>query len=76
MDNKFLLMKCMTLGALSFPSPVLMFLFYFGLVPSNDENRFIILILLLLSGCIVGTAAYYKDRTIVALKDWFPSKRS
>jgi hypothetical protein len=73
-DNKFLLMKCMALGAFSFPCPVLIFLFLFNLNPIDETNRAVIVILLLLSGSIVGMTAFYKDKTIIALKDWVPSE--
>lgn len=78
MKNRFLLTKCITIGAFSFPTP---FFIYFFLVGVNAgeisySNRFLLTTLLLLSGALIGMAFYYKDSAIAALKDWYPSSRS
>ena len=76
--NRFLLIKCITMGALSFPTPFFIFFFITNVDPSDISyrNRFLLVTLLLLSGAIVGVASYYKDSAIAALKDWYPSGRS
>ena len=76
--NRFLLMKCITMGALSFPTP---FFIYFSLtnVDLNEisyGSKFLLISLLLLSGAVVGVASYYKDSAITALKDWYPSGKA
>lgn len=75
--NKFLLIKCICLGALSFPTPFLFYFYVFGIYPmTNDQiSRFIVVIFLLLSGSMLGTVFYYKDTAIETLKDWFPSEK-
>ena len=76
--NRVLLIKCITMGALSFPTPFFIFFFITNVDPSDISyrNRFLLVTLLLLSGAIVGVASYYKDSAIAALKDWYPSGRS
>lgn len=75
--NKFLLMKCIALGALSFPTPFLVIFYTFDLFPETDFfMRMIAVIFLMLSGGMIGVTAYYKDSAIEAMKDWFPSERS
>jgi hypothetical protein len=39
------------------------------------SNRFLLILLLLLGGSLVGMASYYKDSAISALKDWYPSQK-
>jgi hypothetical protein len=73
MSNTFLLIKCIALGALSFPTPFLLYFFVKGTIPEDYFNRFIIAIFLLLSGGIIGIVSYYKDAAINTLKEWFPS---
>ncbi len=75
MKNRFLLLKCIALGALSFPTPFLMCSFLFGLDPGDLEHRFLVITILLLSGALIGMASYYKDSAVAALKDWYPSDR-
>jgi hypothetical protein len=74
MTNRFLLMKCMALGALSFPTPFLMAFYTFDLFPEAPLFwRAMTVIFLLLSGGLIGVSAFYKDAAIKAMKDWFPS---
>jgi len=73
--NRFLLIKCITMGALSFPTPILIFFFLSGV---NFEqisyiHRFLFITILLFSGALVGVAFYYKDSAMMALRDWYPS---
>ncbi len=74
MKNRFLLLKCITLGALSFPTPFLICAFLFG-VDLDLEHRFLVISILLLSGAVIGLASYYKDSALATLKDWYPSDR-
>jgi hypothetical protein len=75
--NRFLLIKCITMGALSFPTPFLIYFFLMNVDPSayNNGNKFLLITMLLLSGALIGVASYYKDSAIAALKDWYPSDR-
>jgi hypothetical protein len=41
----------------------------------SNIGRVLLIIILLLSGSLVGLASYYKDSAIAALKDWYPSKQ-
>ena len=76
MKNKFLLMKCISLGALSFPTPFLVFFYVLNMFPDADLfARLITVIFLLLSGGLIGVTSYYKDTSIEAMKDWFPSSK-
>ena len=78
LKNRFLLFKCITMGAFSFPTPFLI-CFFLGGINAGDfspDTRFLIIVLLLLSGSVIGLASYYKDAAISVLKDWYPSKRS
>jgi hypothetical protein len=73
--NKFLLIKCMVLGALSFPTPFLIYFYVFGIYPTPNDYfaRFFVVIFLILSGGLVGTVYYYRDSAMDTIKDWFPS---
>jgi hypothetical protein len=75
--NRFLLIKCITMGALSFPTPFFIFFFIMNVDPYelSDRGRFMLVSILLLSGALIGVASYYKDSAIAALKDWYPSDR-
>jgi hypothetical protein len=65
------------MGAFSFPTPFLIYFFIGGVNPGqiSYSNRFLLISTLLLSGALIGMAAYYKDSAIAALKDWYPSER-
>ncbi len=78
MKNRFLLLKCITLGALSFPTPFFIYFFITDVNPKeiSFDNRFLLISVLLLGGAIVGVASYYKDSAVTALKDWYPSEKS
>lgn len=76
--NRFLLAKCITMGALSFPTPFFIYFFITNVDP-NDYTysvRFLLISILLLSGALIGVGSYYKDSAIAALKDWYPSEKS
>ena len=75
--NRFLLIKCITMGALSFPTPFFIYFFLTNVDPNaiSYRNRFVLISILLLSGALVGLASYYKDSAIAALKDWYPSDK-
>ena len=77
MKNRFLLIKCITMGALSFPTPFFIFFFITNVDPSEigARDRFLLISILLLSGALVGVASFYKDSAINALKDWYPSEK-
>ena len=77
MKNRFLLIKCITMGALSFPTPFFIYFFITNvdLNEMNAANRFLLVSILLLSGALIGVAFYYKDSAITALKDWYPSDK-
>lgn len=78
MKNRFILIKCITLGALSFPTPFFIYFYIMGVNPGAIEygNRFLLISILLLSGALVGLASYYKDSAVTALKDWYPSDKT
>lgn len=71
------MIKCLCLGALSFPTPFLMYFYIFEISPSPNDHlaRGMVVLFLILSGGMFGTLFYYKDSAIEGLKDWFPSKR-
>jgi hypothetical protein len=74
--NRFLLIKCIALGALIFPTPFFIFFFLsnIDLQGISYANRFLLISILLLSGALVGVAFYYKDAAMAALRDWYPSE--
>ncbi len=78
MKNRFLLIKCITMGALSFPTPFFIYFFITNVDPNaiSYGNRFLLISTLLLSGALVGVASYYKDSAVTALKDWYPSDKT
>ena len=78
MKNRFLLIKCITMGALSFPTPFFIYFFVTDVDPNTIANpkKFLLITMLLLSGALIGVASYYKDSAIAALKDWYPSDKS
>lgn len=78
MKNRFLLIKCISTGAFSFPTPFFIFFFLTDVNPNEISyaNRFLLISLLLLSGALVGVAFYYKDAALASLKDWYPSEKS
>lgn len=73
-----MLIKCITMGALSFPTPFFIFFFIANVDPNQISvtNRFLLISTLLLSGALVGVASYYKDSAVAALKDWYPSDKT
>jgi hypothetical protein len=75
--NRFLLLKCITMGALSFPTPFFIYFFITNVDPNQIgyDQRFLLISTLLLSGALVGVASYYKDSAVAALKDWYPSDK-
>ena len=75
--NRFLLLKCIMLGALSFPTPLFIYFFLSNVDPSpfSYQNRFLLLTLLLLSGSLIGLVYFYRDSALAALKDWYPSDK-
>ncbi len=73
MKNRFLLLKCITLGALSFPTPIFICFFLEGVNPVEPQQRILVTLILLLSGALIGLASYYKDSAVATLKDWYPS---
>jgi hypothetical protein len=73
--NRFLLLKCITLGALSFPTPIFICFFLLGINPVEADQRVLVTLILLLSGALIGLASYYKDSAVAAFKDWYPSDR-
>ena len=77
MKNRFLLIKCITMGALSFPTPFFIYFFITNVDPNEISvgNRFLLVTILLLGGALIGVASYYKDSAITALKDWYPSDK-
>jgi hypothetical protein len=75
--NRFLLIKCITMGALSFPTPFFIYFFITNVDPNQitGRDRFLLISILLLSGALIGVASYYKDSAVNALKDWYPSEK-
>ena len=76
--NRFLLAKCITMGALTFPTPFFIYFFLMNVNPNeyDNGNKFLLITILLLSGALIGVGFYYKDSAITALKDWYPSEKS
>lgn len=72
--NRFLLIKCISLGALSFPTPFFIYFFLSNINP-DPINKFLLISMLLLSGALIGVAFYYKDSAVAVLKDWYPSEK-
>jgi hypothetical protein len=66
------------MGALSFPTPFLIYFFITNVDPTSYSSavRFLLISTLLLGGAIIGVGFYYKDSAIAALKDWYPSGKS
>jgi hypothetical protein len=77
LKNRFLLIKCITMGALSFPTSFFIYFFISNVDPNaiSYSNRFLLISILLLSGSLIGVASYYKDSAVAALKDWYPSDK-
>ena len=75
--NRFLLIKCITMGALSFPTPFFIYFFISNVDPNaySSAVRFLLISILLLGGAVIGVGFYYKDSALSALKDWYPSER-
>jgi hypothetical protein len=75
LKNRFLLIKCIIMGAFSFPTPFLIYFFLWGFDPNgfSAKDKFLLISTLLLSGSIIGLAFYYRDSAVAALKDWYPS---
>jgi uncharacterized membrane protein len=71
------LLKCITMGALCFPTPFFIYFFLMGVNPTEmaPDHRFLVISILLLSGAVVGLISFYKDTAVAALKDWYPSER-
>ncbi len=71
------MIKCITMGALSFPTPFFIYFFMINVDPNKISygQRFLLVSTLLLSGALIGVASYYKDSAVAALKDWYPSDR-
>ena len=75
MQNRFLLIKCIVLGGFCFPSPFLIIFYVRNQVPAEFMDRWLLVMFLILSGCLIGVVAYYKDSALAKLKDWFPSQK-
>jgi len=77
LKNQFLLAKCISLGAFSFPTPFFIYFFFEGVDAGgmSYSSRFLLILTLMLGGALIGVAAFYKDSAIAALKDWYPSDR-
>jgi hypothetical protein len=75
--NRFLLIKCISLGAFSFPTPFFIFFFLTNVDPNeiSYKNRFLLISMLFLGGALIGMASYYKDSAVAVLKDWYPSEK-
>ena len=72
--NRFVLLQCISLGALTFPTPFLIFLYLFNIYPNHEMGRVLIILFLMLSGGLIGLASYYRNREVQKTKDWVPSK--
>jgi hypothetical protein len=74
--NRYLLLKCIALGALTFPTPFLVLFYIYNIAPEPDIffGRFFVVIFLILSGSMIGVVFYYRDSAMETIKDWFPSE--
>jgi hypothetical protein len=77
LNNRFLLAKCIAMGAFSFPTPFFIYFFFVGVNAGeiSYRSRFLLVSILLLGGALIGVASYYKDSAISALRDWYPSEK-
>jgi hypothetical protein len=77
LKNRFLLAKCIAMGAFTFPTPFLIYFFLSGINPGEAPylHRLVLILILLLGGALIGVAFYYKDSALTALKDWYPSEK-
>ena len=73
--NRFLLLQSISLGALTFPTPFLIFLYLFNIYPAHESNRVIIILFLMLSGSLIGLVSYFRNFDVQNKKDWVPSKQ-
>lgn len=71
--NRFILLKCISLGAFSFPTPFLIFLYLFKIVPTDELMRVMIVLFLIISGGVVGLVYYFRSSEMETKKDWMPS---
>ncbi len=73
--NRFLLLQSISLGALTFPTPFLIFLYLFNIYPNHDFNRVLIILFLMISGAVIGLVSYFRNLDLQKRKDWVPSKK-
>ncbi len=72
--NRFLQLQSISLGALTFPTPFLIFLYLFNIYPDHESNRVMIILFLMLSGALIGLVSYFRNYDVQKKKDWVPSK--
>ncbi len=73
--NRFLQLQSISLGALTFPTPFLIFLYLFNIYPEHESNRVLLILFLMLSGSLIGLVSYFRNHEVQTKKDWIPSKR-
>ena len=75
-NNRYLFLKCIALGALTFPTPFLILFYLYDIAPQPNVffGRFFVVIFLILSGSMIGVVFFYRDTALKAIKDWLPSE--
>ena len=72
--NRFLLLQCISLGALTFPTPFLIFLYLFNINPAHEITRIFVVLFLMLAGGVIGLVSYFRSADVQEKKDWVPSQ--
>lgn len=72
--NRFLLLQCISLGALTFPTPFLIFLYLFEINPADEITRILLILFFIIAGALIGLVSYFRNQDVQGDKDWLPSK--
>lgn len=66
-------MKCIVLGAFTFPTPFLILIYLLNLKSPKPTDRVLIVLFLLVAGGVVGLVSYFRSKEMEEKKDWIPS---